>query len=122
MRHPKTMLVGLATALLCAGIAIAADSGKAALSVLNPVTINGTTLAPGDYQVRWEGSTGQVKVTVLQGKKVVATVAATIQPRGTAYGETVLVTTQKAGETDVVEIRPEGLKEGLVLETATSQQ
>ncbi len=108
-----------AVLLLCAASAIAADkTNKANLTVLTPVTVNGITLAPGDYQVRWEG-TGQIRVSVSQGKKVFATVPATIQPRSTNYDSTVLLTTRKG---DVIEIRPEGRKEALVLDVTPAQQ
>jgi hypothetical protein len=82
------------------------------------VTIGGKTLAEGEYHVTWEGTTGQVQVTVLQGRKVMVTTTATIQPRSTAYGETALLTTKKGDAQNVYEIRPEGMKQALVLETA----
>lgn len=116
-------ILAVAVVLLCAASAMAAGSGtKAKLTVASPVTISGKTLAEGEYEVTWEGTTGQVQVNVLQRKKVMVTFTATIQPRATAYDETALLTTKKGDENTVYEIRPEGMKEALVLETSAAQQ
>ena len=60
----------MALALLLASSAFAATKGS--LQIGNPVTVNGTTLKPGDYKVQWEGSGPNVEVSILQGKNVVA--------------------------------------------------
>jgi hypothetical protein len=64
----KIMVLGLA--LLLAASAFAAT--KASLQLGRPVTVNGTTLQPGDYKVQWEGDGPNVQVSILQGKNVVA--------------------------------------------------
>ena len=54
------------------------------------VKINGTTLAPGRYQLTWEGAGSTVQVSIRQGADTVATVPATVEtgkaaPAGTGY-------------------------------------
>ena len=60
----------LGLALLLTSSAFAGT--KANLSINSPVTVNGTTLRPGDYKVQWEGSGPNVELSILQGKNVVA--------------------------------------------------
>ena len=127
MKHMKTMQVLAAALLLLLAVsALAADkSNKAKVTVLDPVMVNGTTLAPGDYTVTWEGSGTDVQVTFLRGKKVVATAAAKVESRDVAYGNTAYVTKKDGSGLDLIEIRPEGKKQALALsgsETAAGQQ
>jgi hypothetical protein len=61
-------------ALLLASSAFAATKGS--LQLTNSVTVNGTTLKPGDYKVQWEGSGPNVELSIIQGKNVVAKVPA----------------------------------------------
>ena len=59
----------LGAVLLLASSAFAAT--KPTLQLSHPVTVNGTTLQPGEYKVQWEGNGPNVEVTILQGKNVV---------------------------------------------------
>jgi len=68
----KTLVLGLA--VLLASSAFAATKGS--LSLLTAVTVNGTTLKPGDYKLEWDGSGPDVEVSVMKGKNVVAKVPA----------------------------------------------
>jgi hypothetical protein len=70
----KSLVMGLA--LLLASTAFAAT--KASLELDNAVTLNGTTLKPGDYKVQWDGSGPNVELSFVQGRKVVATASARI--------------------------------------------
>ncbi len=70
----KSLVLGIA--LLLASSAFAAS--KANLQVLNPVSVNGTSLKPGDYKVQWEGSGPNVELSIVQGSKVLAKVPAHI--------------------------------------------
>ncbi len=118
MKYLKTALIlAIVAVVFCSASAMAAGAGKKVkLTVASPVTIGGQTLAEGEYSVTWEGTAGQVQVTVLKGKKVMVTTTATIQPRSAAYSVTALLTTKKGDTPSVSEIRPEGMKEALVLE------
>src|ERR1700756_3742838 len=64
----KSVVLGLA--LLLASSAFAGT--KVSLLLSDPVTVNGTTLKPGDYKVQWEGTGPNVELSFLQGKNVVA--------------------------------------------------
>ena len=76
-----TEVLAVAVLLLCAASAVAAaTSSKTRMTVIAPVSVGGKTLAPGNYQVTWEGS-GKVQLSFVRAKKVVATAPATIQPR-----------------------------------------
>jgi hypothetical protein len=64
----KSVVLGLA--LLLASSAFAGT--KVSFLLSSPVTVNGTTLKPGDYKVQWEGTGPNVELSFLQGKNVVA--------------------------------------------------
>jgi hypothetical protein len=72
MKSSKSLFLGLA--LLLATSAFAANKGS--LQVQEPITVNGTKLAPGDYKVQWDGTGPSVELSIMQGKKVVAKVPA----------------------------------------------
>ena len=40
--------------------------------------MNGVQLSPGDYALQWDGTGNSVQLQILQGKKVVATTAASL--------------------------------------------
>jgi hypothetical protein len=63
----KGLVMGLA--LLLASSAFA--STKTSLQLTSPVTVNGTTLKPGDYKIQWEGTGPNVELSIIQGKNVV---------------------------------------------------
>lgn len=66
----------LAQTLLMATSVLAANANKGALKVSEPVTVNGTKLVIGDYQVNWEGTGANVEVNISKSNKVVATLPA----------------------------------------------
>ena len=68
----KSLIMGLA--LLLASSAFAAT--KADLTLQSSVTVNGTTLKPGDYKLQWDGAGPNVEVSIMQGKTVIAKVPA----------------------------------------------
>ncbi|HKH99782.1 MAG TPA: hypothetical protein VJ999_11800 [Candidatus Sulfotelmatobacter sp.] len=70
----KTLVMGLA--LLLASSAFAGTKGD--LQLASTVTVNGTTLKPGDYKLQWDGSGPNLEVSIMQGKNVVAKTPATI--------------------------------------------
>ena len=79
----KSLVMGLA--LLLASSAFA--SAKASLQLNNPVTVNGTTLKPGDYKILWEGTGPNVEISIMQGKNVVVKASAKVVdlPEPAAY-------------------------------------
>ena len=63
---------------------------KATLKFYESVKINGTTLAPGKYELAWEGTGSTVQVSIRQGSNTLATVPAALEtakavPAGTGY-------------------------------------
>ena len=72
-------------------LATAAFAGeKATVKVYENVKINGTTLAPGKYEVAWEGTGSTVQVSIRQGANTVATIPAAVEtakaaPAATGY-------------------------------------
>jgi hypothetical protein len=74
----KLMFATLALALTTSAFAASGDSHKSNFEISAPAQINGTELPAGDYTARWEGSGPTVQVSIMQGKKVVATVPAQV--------------------------------------------
>lgn len=73
----KIMMVMLA--LLVAGSAFAADAThKGSLQISEPTQVNGKQLPAGVYDLKWEGSGPNVDVSIMQGKKLIATVPAQV--------------------------------------------
>jgi hypothetical protein len=64
MKGSKSLFLGLA--LLLATSAFAANKGS--LQVQEPLNVNGTKLAPGDYKVQWDGTGPNVEMSILKGK------------------------------------------------------
>jgi len=104
----------LSLALLMASSAFA--SSKANLELINPVTVNGTTLKPGDYKVQWEGTGPNVELSILKGKEVVAKVPAHVVELQTPSSNDAAVTRQNpGGPNSLAGIRCQGKKFSLEL-------
>ena len=104
----------LSLALLMASSAFA--SSKANLELINPVTVNGTTLKPGDYKVQWEGTGPNVELSILKGKEVVAKVPAHVVELQTPSSNDAAVTRQNpGGPNSLAGIRFQGKKFSLEL-------
>ena len=84
----KSVVLGLA--LLLASSAFAGT--KVSLELSSPVTVNGTTLKPGDYKVQWEGTGPNVELSFLQGKNVVAKTPAHVVELQTPSPQTAALT------------------------------
>ena len=68
----KAVVLGLAVLLATSAFA----SNKGSLHRARVVEVNGQQLAPGDYQLRWDGTGSNVEVSFMQGKKEVAKTSA----------------------------------------------
>ena len=82
----KGLLLG--ASLLLASSAFAGEKGT--VKVYENLKLNGKTLAPGKYQVEWEGAGSDVQLSIRQGKETVATLPAklitsTVAPLSTGY-------------------------------------
>jgi len=112
----KSLVVGLA--LLLASSAFAGT--KANLEISKPVTVNGTTLKPGDYKVQWEGAGPNVELSILKGKNVVAKVPARVVELPTpANGDAAVTRTNGNGDNTLAGLRFEGRKIALELGEAS---
>ena len=68
----KVLVLGFAVLLASSTFA----ASKADMTLINPASVNGTQLKPGDYKLEWDGTGPNVELTILQGKKVLAKVPA----------------------------------------------
>jgi hypothetical protein len=108
----KSLVLGLA--LLVASSAFAATKGS--LQINHPVSINGTSLKPGEYKVEWDGAGPDVQVSILQGKNVVAKVPAKVVNLDAASQNSAAVTkTNDDGSSSLSGVRFQGKKFALEL-------
>jgi hypothetical protein len=103
----KGLLLGL-TLLLAVG-AFAANKGS--MQILDPVTVSGKTLAPGEYSLKWDGTGQNVQLSILKGKNVVATTPASIvNLNESAQSNAAVVKSGSDGSRALSEVRFEGKK------------
>ena len=107
----KTVVLGLAVLLASSAFA----SNKGSLQVGEALEVNGQQLAPGQYQVRWDGAGASVEVSFMQGKKEVAKASAKVVAldKASAYDSTVV--DHSDGKARVSEIRFAGKKYALAI-------
>jgi hypothetical protein len=114
----KSLVLGLALALLLASSAFAATKANVQLS--NPVLVNGTTLKPGDYKVQWEGSGPNVELSIMQGKNVLAKVPAHVVDLQTPSANDAAVTRKNdSGPNSLAGLRFQGKKFAIELGEAS---
>lgn len=78
-----SLVLALATSAFAAN-----DSHKDVFEISAATQVNGTTLPAGEYTAQWDGSGPAVKVNIMQGKKVVATVPAQVVALDSKAGDT----------------------------------
>ena len=117
MKASKSLFLGLALLLATSAFAI----NKGSLSVQEPITVNGTKIAPGDYKLQWEGNGPSVELSITQGKKVIAKVPAHIVDLGApSPSDAAVVKNNGDGVKSLTEVRLGGKKFALSFEdTAT---
>jgi hypothetical protein len=115
----KSLVMGLA--LMLATSAFASDKGK--LQINHPVTVNGTTLKPGDYKLEWTGNGGNVELSIIQGKNVLAKVPAHVVDLNSPSVNDAAVVNNDNGNKTLTGVRFEGKKFALELgESSDSMQ
>jgi hypothetical protein len=107
----KTVVLGLAVLLASSAFA----SNKGSLQVRESFEINGQQLAPGDYDVRWDGSGSNVEVTFIKNKKEVAKATAKVVALDKSYGYDSAVVDHTSGKATVSELRFAGKKFALAI-------
>jgi hypothetical protein len=106
-----SLVMGL---LLLASSAFAANKGN--LQLQNPVSVNGTSIKPGEYKVEWDGTGPNVELSILQGKKVLAKVPAHVVELSSPPDNNAAVTKKgDDGSWSLSEIRFGGKKMALAL-------
>ena len=110
----KLAVLGVALAL--ATSAFAAEKGS--MKLFDPAVVGGVQLAPGDYNVTWEGNGPNVELKIAKGNKIVATAPAqtielkSVPPsdgtttKATAEGKAAVSEIFFRGKTRVFEIAP----------------
>jgi hypothetical protein len=99
----------LSMSVLLAASAFAAN--KASVELAEPATVGGTHLKAGDYTVKWEGSGPGVELSIMQGKKVMATTPAEVVSVDRAPEQSSVVARHNQdGSTSLAEIRFSGKK------------
>jgi hypothetical protein len=123
MKLSKLALAFFGSALLFSSAVLAGDSNKGSLQLYEKTNVEGKLLNPGHYTVTWEGSGPDVQVTVLEGKRTVATFPAHLTEQTTKNTEDAYGSSAEAdGSRSLTAIYPNGKRFSLELgQTAASQ-
>lgn len=110
-------------AVLTLGLTISAfaagDTHKSTFEISQPAQVNGTQIPAGEYTAKWEGSGPTVQVSIMQGKKVLATVPAqVITLNEPAAGTQAEITKSSNGEEQLTSLQFSGKKFSLALGAA----
>ena len=118
----KLMFATLALALTTSVFAASADSHKSNFEISAATQVNGTDLPAGDYTAKWEGSGPTVQVSILQGKKVVATVPAEVVALDRAASNTEAeIKSNSNGDRELTSLKFSGKKFSLELGTESAR-
>jgi hypothetical protein len=107
----KTVVLGVA--VLLASSAFAGNKGS--LQVRERVEVNGQQLAPGEYQLRWDGTGADVELRFMQGKKEVAKTSAKVVSLDQASNYDSAVIDHASGKAAVSQVRFAGKKFALAI-------
>ena len=118
----RIILATLALALTTSAFA-ASDSHKSSFEISAAAQVNGTTIPAGEYTAKWEGSGPTVQLSIMQGRKVVATAPAQVVSLDRAASDTQAeVRNGTKGERELTALQFAGKKVSLQLgaESATA--
>jgi hypothetical protein len=108
----KSLLLG--AALLLTTSVFAASKGS--LQLMDPITINGQSVKPGDYNLKWDGTGSSVQLSILKGSKVVVTTPAqVVNLANSPSNNSAVVKNNPDGSRVLSEIRFSGKKYALSL-------
>jgi len=107
----KAVVLGLAVLLASSAFA----SNKGSLQIGEPLEVNGQQLAPGDYQVRWDGTGPNVEVSFMQGKKEVAKASAKVVALDQPSRYDSAVVDNSSGKATISEVRFAGKRFALAI-------
>jgi len=116
----KLFLILVTSCALLSASAFAVTKGSFHLS--GPLTVSGTPLAEGEYEVQWDGSGPDVQVTILSRRKVVTVVPAhVIELTRNGVNDATVWKKKDDGTWSLVEIDFAGKKYALDFRAATTE-
>jgi hypothetical protein len=108
--------------LLTASAFAGSDAHKASMQLFEPAQVNGSQLAPGEYQVQWEGAGPNVELSITKGKQVIAKSPARVLELNEKTSNDAVVTNKNTdGSKSLTEIRFAGKKYSLALGNESAQ-
>jgi len=116
-RVVKTVVLGLAVLLASSAFA----SNKGSLVVREALEVNGQQLAPGEYQLRWDGSGSNVEISFMKGNKEVAKASARVVAVDKAPEYDLTIVDRTSGKAAVSELRFAGKKYALAIGTEKAE-
>jgi hypothetical protein len=87
----KNLLPGLALLLATSAFA-ASNVNKGSIEVLEPLTVSGHQLPPGQYKLQWDGTGSDAELMILSNGKLMATVPAQLLDLSQAERDNATVT------------------------------
>jgi hypothetical protein len=120
-RFMKAIFAALVISGLVSISALAGDKGKTEkkhVTITEEVTVNGTVLKPGDYDVKFDESAGEL--SILKDGKVKAKAPAHLQARSDKAKDTSLRTLDKGGVAELTGVSFGGWNQDVVVGTAGS--
>ncbi len=115
MRGFRWIVSILALALVVSAAIPAFAKNERTLVLPENVVVNKTHLDAGQYTLRWESHSPTLTVTVVKGKRILATAAATMVERGKPYPANEVVTDSAPDGTQMLkEIRFAGSSQVIV--------
>jgi hypothetical protein len=117
----KGLLLGLSLLLATSVFAANTHINKGSLQLQNSVTVSGKTVPAGDYSVKWEGTGSNVQVSILQGRKVVASTSArVVELDQSSNSDTTVLKNNGDGSKSLAEIRFGGKKYALAIDNESA--
>jgi hypothetical protein len=91
MKMSRVSIILVGAVLVFSSGALAGETNKRKLHLSDKVIVEGKTINPGEYTVEWTGTGPTVQVSLVQGKRTVATFPAHVTEQSTrntqdAYG------------------------------------
>jgi len=113
-RRLLTRLI-LGVAILSVASISAFALGSRTFHVSVPVSLNGTQMAAGDYEVSWQTHSPEATVTFTKGRKVIATAPGRLVERDVKYDHDMMVYEANAdGSYTISELRFAGKRQVIV--------
>jgi hypothetical protein len=102
-------------------LAVGAFAAEKTVTFSVPTSVNGQTLAPGDYQVKYQVNGSTADLHFLQNKKEVATVSGEVVERATAAHDDSIVTKSNGdGTSKLLELQFANKKSSIKLASESS--